>query len=137
MYDIECKKRRYRMSIRIRSLRYRMLRSISKVRHSILGCQGSRCEGVRPGSVGPRKVWGSPTALLAPQRESWGLGAAVCTAQHSPACPGIGPLADSDVRVARGGGPGRAPPNGGPWPCLHLFRWPGVHGSRLHSRWAC
>ncbi len=31
------------MSIRYRSLRYRMFRSISNVRHSISGCQGSRC----------------------------------------------------------------------------------------------
>jgi hypothetical protein len=44
-YDIEGTKRRYRMSIRYLSLRYRMLRSISnlKVRHSISGWQGSRC----------------------------------------------------------------------------------------------
>jgi hypothetical protein len=31
------------MSIRYRGLRYRMFRSISNVRHSISGCQGSRC----------------------------------------------------------------------------------------------
>ncbi len=48
IYNIECKKHRYRMSIRYWSLQYRMLRSISKVRHSISGRQGSRWGWTNP-----------------------------------------------------------------------------------------
>ena len=43
IHDIDCKNLRYRCAFDIERLRYRIFRSISCVRHTISGCQGSRC----------------------------------------------------------------------------------------------
>ena len=42
IHDIDCKNLRYRCAFDIERLRYRIFRTISCVRHTISGCQGSR-----------------------------------------------------------------------------------------------